>query len=127
MSDEHRGKACDGNVANMCRHHPSAIGQINGDWPCCDLLVDDVGIFHNKIDVAPVSAMACIEAIVSAFNCSVVRLPNSMRAVAAMLGAVTRWRAGKGLAQITLEQFDVTTVASSSSMMFSEKLGVGFK
>ncbi len=80
-----------------------------------------------KIDVAPVSAMACDKAILSAFNCSVIGLPNIMQAVAAMLGAATHWRAGKGLAQFALEQLDVTTVASSSSMMFSEKLGVGFK
>ena len=62
-----------------------------------------------KMDVAPVSAMACFESIVIAFNALWEGMPNRWCA-AAVRGC------GRGeVTGATLEQFDVTIVRSSSS------------
>ena len=71
--------------------------------------------------------MACVNAIVIAFKCSLVGLPNSKQAVALMLGAFEHLRAVNGLALIALERFDATTVTSLSAMMLREKLRGGSK
>ncbi len=64
-----------------------------------------------NIAVAPVSAMALLAAMVSAFKYCVIGLPNMVRAVAAIEGqrhAFVVW-VGRGG-----EQFDVMTVVSLS-------------
>ena len=80
----------------------------------------------TKIEVAPVSAMACVVAIVNALRYSLVGFPRTLRAVAAIdVGAKIGSIVGRG-GHCDL-QFDVGTVASSSSMMEKEKYLVGSK
>ncbi len=79
-----------------------------------------------KIEVAPVSAMACVVAIVIALRYSVDELPRTLRAAAANdagLPNAERWGSGGHCD----EQFDVGTVASSSSTLLKQKLWVGVK
>ena len=74
-------------------------------------LLSTVALSMMNIAVAPVSAMALLAAMVSAFKYCGIGLPNMDRAVAAIEGrrcAFVVW-VGRGG-----EQFDVTTVASSS-------------
>ena len=73
-----------------------------------------------NIDVAPVSAIACVDAMVRAFKHSCEGLPNSIRAVEAMLGALLYVLGTVDGAVEGAEQFDVTTVASSSSRMLNK-------
>ena len=79
-----------------------------------------------KIEVAPVSAMACVVAIVTAFRYSVDGLPGTCRAASTSdfgsLNAARLLRWGH-----RAEQFDVGAVASSSSMTLKEKHWVGSK
>jgi hypothetical protein len=64
-----------------------------------------------KMEVAPVSAIACVDAIVSALSCSHDALPKSIRAVPAIFIGGT-WRTEFALSRG--ERLDVTTVMSSS-------------
>ena len=65
-----------------------------------------------KIDVAPVSAIACDASIVIAFNTSCVGLPNICWAAAANELGCGKHTGGVAFAK---RQLDVTTVRSSSS------------
>jgi hypothetical protein len=76
----------------------------------------------TKIDVAPVSAIACEVAIVIALSCSADAFPTIWRAVAAnelsgRNGGSGRWRV----------QLEVTTVFSSSSTIGPKEYWMGSK
>ena len=78
-----------------------------------------------KIDVAPVSAIACVVAIAIALRYSVVCFPNIPRAAAA--SDVGRAIENSGGWEPGDVQFDVWTVASSSSTTLNEQIWVGSK
>ncbi len=78
-----------------------------------------------KIDVAPVSAIACVVAIAIALRYSDVGVPKILRAAAASdVGLASETCGGWEQGDV---QLDVWTVASSSSMTFNEQFCVGSK
>ena len=78
-----------------------------------------------KIDVAPVSAIACVVAIAIALRYSVVCFPKILRAAAASdVGRESETCVGWEQCDV---QLDVWTVASSSSMPLNEQFSVGSK
>jgi hypothetical protein len=99
-------------MSHTCVDHivePSGKFIFNGLVAVC--LLSTVALSMMNIAVAPVSAMALLAAMVSAFKYCCIGLPNMVRAVAAIEGRRCAFRVGRGG-----EQFDVMTVASSSML-----------
>ena len=97
-------------VCDECTLRPSGKRIVNGRTATCLFSTSTPSI--TKMDVAPVSAMACDVAIVNAFRCSDVALPKRVRAVCAIDGRLFPKTASR-----RFEQLEATTVLSSSSMV----------
>ena len=74
-----------------------------------------------KIDVAPVSAMACVVAIEMAFRNSNVGLPKTLRAAATSDVGAAIEGIGGGEGDCTFVQLDIFTVALSSLVTIFKK------
>ena len=120
MSHKDGGKARDDKMSHVCvdmTRCPSGRLIVIGFLATVLVITSALSIIN--MDVAPVSAIACVDAMVRACNCLADGLPNSIRAVAAMDGAHIR-RGGIDVEDDVRVQFDVMTVTSSSSVICSK-------
>jgi hypothetical protein len=88
----------------------STIREVDSERFCCQLLVFNVYSIHNKMDIAPISAMARFVAMVIALRYCGFGLPYKVLAIAANdVGCCcVFWR-------LLVVKFDMTTITSSSS------------